>query len=418
VPAALLLAFGLTCLAGNATAGHAEGSPDELYPRGSIFCFTFYSTSEKDSAYALKHGATAIGPFYGDQARALRLAEELDARLLCKVRPPSMARWRPDNKNFAWPSDDTLRRETAAIVNAFKTNRHVAMWDIEPEELRAWLPAELHYLELVASVIRSNDPSRRPIFMYEPNHRDAVSLAKTVACQDICAKGSYTDVFQDGLFVHDRVWVRWSMEQELKAIASANPAAQPWIVLWMAGDPVPGEVGLIRDRCRHDAYLGLVMGGKGIQIWSGARARRGFSSKAFEAFFEGYLSVARDLNGPLHLAPVFLFGQQRLKPSVKITDGPASLQMVCQGTNSYPSVAWLCATHHGAEYLVIVNSAEEPVTAAINGVPPVKREDVFAGGSAPTPGGSFSLTLPPLAVRAFRFGQETQAAISSQHATQ
>ena len=135
------------------------------------------------------------------------------------------------------------------------------------------------------------------------------------------------------------------MEQELKAIASANPAAQPWIVLWMAGDPAPGERGLIRDRCRHDAYLGLVLGGKGIQVWSGARGRRGFSKEAFQAYFDGYLSVAGELNGPLHLAPVFLFGQKRVEPSMKITAGPTSLRWSIRGTNSYPSVAWFCAAH-------------------------------------------------------------------------
>jgi hypothetical protein len=171
----------------------------------------------------------------------------------------------------------------------------------------------------------------------------------------------------------------------------------------MAGDPAPGETGLIRDRCRHDAYLGLVMGGKGIQVWSGYRARRGFSNESFQAYFDGYLSVARELNGPLQLAPVFLFGQKRPDASMRIAAGPASLQLIYQGTNSYPSVTWLCAAYRGADYLFMVNSAEEAVTVAFNGLPAVNREDLFADGSTPTPGGSFSVTLPPLAVKAFRF---------------
>jgi hypothetical protein len=403
----LLTAAGLAFLQWPVMAGHLAAAPGELYPQGDVFCFTFYSTSEKDSAYALKNGATAIGPFYGNQAGALRLAERLNTKLLYKVRPPAMAGWEPTNKQFVWPSDEIIRQETATIVNAVKTNPHIAMWDIEPEELHASVPPELHYLGLVASVIRSNDPSRRPVYMYEPNHRNAATLAKTVAHQDLCAKGSYTDAYDKGSFVHKRIWVRWSMEQELKAIASVNPAAQPWIVLWMAGDPAPGETGLIRDRCRHDAYLGLVMGGKGIQVWSGYRARRGFSNESFQAYFDGYLSVARELNGPLHLAPVFLFGQKRPDASMRIAAGPASLQLIYQGTNSYPSVTWLCAAYRGADYLFMVNSAEETVTVAFSSLPAVNREDLFAGGSAPTPGGSFSVTLPPLAVKAFRFGAGT-----------
>jgi hypothetical protein len=407
----LLTAAGLAFLHWPAAmAGQLAGAPGELYPQGDVFCFTFYSTSERDSAYALKNGATAIGPFYGNQAVALRQAERFNTKLIYKVRPPAMAGWISTNKQFVWPSDEIVRQETAAIVNAVKTNQHIAMWDVEPEELRAWVPAELHYLGVAASVIHSNDPSRRPVFMYEPNHRNAATLAKTVAHQDLCAKGSYTDGYDKGSFAHQRIWVRWSMEQELKAISAGKPAAQPWIVLWMAGDPALGETGLIRDRCRHDAYLGLVMGGKGIQVWSGARARRGFSSECFQAYFDGYLSVAKELNGPLHLAPVFLFGQKRVGTGMKITAGPATLQLVYQGTNSYPSVTWLCAAYRGADYLFMVNSAEEAVTAAFNGMPAVNREDLFVGESKPTPGGSFSVTLPPLAVKAFRFGGETTTA--------
>jgi hypothetical protein len=51
----------------------------------------------------------------------------------------------------------------------------------------------------------------------------------------------------------------------------------------------------------------------------------------------------------------------------------------------------------------MVNSAEQSVTATFSGLPPANRLDLFAGTSATTPGGSFSITLPPLAVRAFRF---------------
>jgi hypothetical protein len=405
----LSLLFGLACLLGRSRAGAVAG---DLFPRGDVFCFSFYSISERDSLYALKSGATAIGPYYGEQAPALRLAERLDTRLIYKVRPPAMAGWRSNHKQFVWPSDEIIRQETAAIVSTVQTNRHIGMWDIEPEELRAWVPAELRYLGLVASVIRSNDPNRRPVFMYEPNHRDAATLAKTLVHQDLCAKGFYADVVQKGAFAHERVWVRWSMDQEHEAIACANPAAQPWLVLWMAHDPAPADRERILARCRHDAYLGLVLGAKGIQVWSGARARRGFSAENFQAYLDGYLSVARDLNGPLRLAPVFLFGEKQERPSVSIKSGPASLRLVYQGTNSYPSVAWLCATHRGADCLFVVNSAEEEVTASFRGLPATRREDLFAGGSAPTPGGSFSVTLPPLGVKAFRFAAGSAPSLS------
>src|ERR1035437_409794 len=101
----LLTAAGLVFLQWPVMAGQLAGTPGEIYPQGDVFCFTFYLTSEKDSAYALKNGATAIGPFYGDQAGALRLAERLNTKLLYKVRPQAMAGWGPTNKQFVWPSD-------------------------------------------------------------------------------------------------------------------------------------------------------------------------------------------------------------------------------------------------------------------------------------------------------------------------
>ena len=85
--AALVALAGLALLRSSLCAGLPAGRSSELYPQGDVFCFTFYSTSEPDSAYALKNGATAIGPFYGDQARALRLAERLDTRLLYQSAP-------------------------------------------------------------------------------------------------------------------------------------------------------------------------------------------------------------------------------------------------------------------------------------------------------------------------------------------
>ena len=85
------------------------------------------------------------------------------------------------------------------------------------------------------------------------------------------------------------------MEQELGAIAAAHTNAVPWILLWMAWDANEGEEYLIEDWCRHDAYMGLIMGGKGISIWSGWRPRSGFEND-FQAYFDGYLTVATDLN--------------------------------------------------------------------------------------------------------------------------
>ncbi len=391
-----------------ALASLAGAATGDLYPKGDTFCFTFYSASDADSLHALANGATAIGPFYGDQAAPLAKAGRWDTKIIYKVKPPSMAGLKTsdfDKPGFVWPASATLSNEVAAIVSAVSPDHHIAMWDIEPEELRSWKPAQFGYLKLVSSVIRANDPEHRPVFMYECNNRAGSALAPSLACQDLSAKGTYVNVVDDGAFITNRIWARWSMEQSVSACALGNPQAVPWIVLWMASNAPAGSFSQITNWCRHDAYMGLIMGGKGIQIWSAARGRRGFSSPDFQAYLDGYLTVARDLNGPLHLAPVFLRGTKQPRVSMAILAGPPRLELVYQKTtNSYPPVTYLCAKQDGVDYLFMVNSAECPVTAAFSGLPAVSREDLFAGVANPTPDGRFSVTLPPLAVKVFRFG--------------
>jgi len=399
------LVFGMFALPG-AINGVSAASGD-LYPKGDTFCFTFYSTSETDSLYALSNGATAIGPFYGGQAAPLTNANRWDTKIIYKVHPPCMAGFRTpdfDKPDFVWPSDETISNEVAAIVKAVSSDHHIAMWDIEPEELRSWKPAQLSYLKLVSSVIRARDPKRRPIFMYECNNRIGSVLAPSLNWQDISAKGTYVNVIDDGAFITNRIWARWSMEQSADACSLANNGAVPWIVLWMASNAPAGSFQKIPDWCRHDAYMGLIMGGKGIQIWSGKRGRQGFSDRDFQTYLDGYLSVARDLNGPLQLAPVFLFGAKETNVTMTITAGPKQLDLVYQkSTNSYPPVTFLAARHEGTNYLFAVNSAEVPVTARFSGLPSAMQADLFEGGDKRTMDGAFEVTFAPLAVKGWRF---------------
>ncbi|MBI9021416.1 MAG: hypothetical protein JEZ10_09225, partial [Verrucomicrobia bacterium] len=337
------------------------------YPNGDTFWFSFYSTSEADSVYALAGGATGIGPYYGtDQSGVLAWADLYNTHISYKVRPACMngADWQ--DAGFVWPNDATIIADTAAAVSAVATNTSIGLWDLNPEELRYWKPAELRYLELVTATVRANDPYGRPVMMYEPNARNADGLSQTVPYQDICGKGTY--ISTTSAYRHNRIWARWSMEQELEAIAAANTSAVPWIVLWMAADAEEGEEHLIRDWCRHDAYMGLIMGGKGISIWSGYRNRAGFSDD-FQAYFDGYLSVAADLNLNRNLAPVFLYGTDVSGVTHTVTAGPNELELIYGGaTNHYPSVTYTMRELHGQQYLFMVNSATQAVTLTFNGV--------------------------------------------------
>ena len=370
-----------------------------LYPQGDTFCFTFYSTKKEDTEFALRHGATAIGPYYGDQKDALAYASQFKAPIIYKVNLPCMAGNSFVKGGFTMPDDRTIIDETAAVINGLKENPYIAYWDIVPEELRHWKKQEMHYLELVTSAIRANDPLERPIYMYEPNHRDADALARTIIYQDICAKGMYVESV--GMRDH-RIWCRWSMEQELEAIKKSDSDAEPWIVLWMARDADKEHRRLIKDWCRHDAYLGLIMGGKGIQIWSGYRGRKGFEND-FDLYFKGYLSVAKDLNGPKQLGPFFLYGQKKEDVTVEITSGPEVLTLDYQNkTHTYPPVTYTVLTHQGQTCLFAVNSANEPVTAIFHGFGDNKAVSLLGGESVTSVADELTVLMEPLAVRGFR----------------
>ena len=162
------------------------------YPWGTQFWFSFYSTIGADSAYAVEHGATGIGPYYGGlsgQVAPLAEAQEQGVNFSYKVILPSMAGFSVSNTNFVWPSDAILMAETTAVVDAVKTNLNVVMWDVVPEELRHWKPDELNFIQVVSDAIRAADPAGRPVMMYEPNNRKTANLINTVPYQEICGKG-------------------------------------------------------------------------------------------------------------------------------------------------------------------------------------------------------------------------------------
>ncbi|MDF7823693.1 alpha-glucosidase C-terminal domain-containing protein [Pontiellaceae bacterium B12227] len=391
-------------------------APTYSIPSTNKFWFSFYSTINDDSAYSVSNGATGIGPYYGGtsgQVSPLAEAATLDANFSYKVNLPSMAGFTAANSDaFLWPPDATLIAEATAVVDAVKTNRNIIIWDLVPEELRHWKPNEMNYVEVVADAIRAADPLGRPVMMYEPNNRKMTSLIHTIPHLDICSKGTYVTAVNGGEFRHNRIWARWSMEQQLGAIAAANTNAVPWVMLHMAYDVPDGEEHWIEDWCRHDAYMGLIMGGQGISVWSGWRPRNSWTND-FQDFFDGYLSVAADLNHSRNLAPVFLFGTETAGVTHSVSSGPSSLELIYGGeTNSYPPVTYRMREFLGQQYLFMVNSATQAVSLTFSGVPDAARTDLFTGTHYGASGGTFAITLDPYEVAGFRFdGYEIWRAI-------
>ena len=365
--------------------------------------FSLYSLVSPEVERARADGFTCLGPYYGDQAKSGVLQKAEQAGLKCIYTVGKRINFVGD-PNYAMPTDDEIRRVIQTQVNQVASRHEIAVWNLANEELRYWRPDEMRWLRVAAAACHAADPLHRPVMMYDPNHRTAAALARTVRYLDFSSKGMYAN---SSGFTRNRVWIRWSVEQEVAACALANPQAIPVSVLWMAQDPKdPAEDERIPAWTRHDVYLSLVTGAKGILVWSGWNRRRGFQ-RTFKKYYRGYAAAAKELTGDLGLGQVFLFGQHQHDLHVRVLAGPPILTVQYQKQSvTYPSVSHLDIAFGDSRWLFLVNSAEREVRVGEEGLPSdsVLVEDALDDGFSPSAvQGTLEVSLPPLGVHALQF---------------
>jgi len=382
---------------------------DRLYPQGRRLLFTCYSIKSVKDDWT-RPGWTAIGPYYGAQTgqqfapfdNPMEAAAALGVQ--CLYRVGLDIRFLEEHVT---PPDEAIRAAVTEQVTAVVDRPEIGIWYLTPEELRYWRADEMRYLQTAADAIRAADPQHRPVMLYEPNNRGAEALAKTLPFLDVSCRGLYANGTGH---THQRAWIRWGVEQQVAAVATVKPEAAAYAALWMAGDPAdPADVGRIPDWTRHDVYCSLVNGARGIVVWSGFR-RQGFTT--FDAYLDGYAACAEELNGPLGLGQVFLFGERRDDLQVSVVSGPSE-QMVTFGEEqrSLPSLSVFSAAYGLARYLVLVNSAEEAVTVQVDGLPTAwfMAEELPSRRTVRTRAEDWqAVELPPLAVRIWRLQAGSQ----------
>jgi hypothetical protein len=342
-----------------------------FYPNGNsdTLLFSFYSLEEPQLSEAHNHGVSAVGPYYGRQGldRELEKARTAQLPLLYAIGS------KIDFSGTAEPDlAGALKLLTAEVSGAVK-QPEIGAWALATEELRHWRPAEMHWLEQATAIIRKSDPLHRPIFMYEPNHRSTESLVKTSRYLDLVAKGAYAN--HVGM-QNKRTWVRWSVEQAVEAARASSNI--PVAVLWMARDQeTPEDIAAIRKWARHDVYLSLVSGAKGIIVWSGFNKRPGFR-RHFTDFYEGYLSAAHDLNIDPGLGRVFLRGIAETGITASVTHGPATQKFRYRDKKyTYPIISIKQLRLGNQHYLFVVNSANEACQVQLAGLP--KNRSILNG---------------------------------------
>ena len=255
------------------------------------------------------------------------------------------------------------------------------------------------YLKTMYDIIRENDPQKRTVFMYEPGHRNAGALSKTLPFMDLCAKGTYTNYSGHK---NDRGWVRYSIEQETEAIKICKKGI-PFLLPEMFQQPEEKELPMVEKWVKHDVYCGLANGAKGILVFS-ARRRPAFT--AWENYLNAYLNVAKTLSGELGQA--LLFGKETKDLEVSVSEGAEKIEVKLRnGSKTYPSLSVKQLVWNNARYVLIVNSADTPVKAVVDNLvygSTIKVKDLLdaKADKFTAPEGNFEVELAPLQAVCFK----------------
>lgn len=388
----------------------AEG----FYPHGQKLVFMGYSG---DPGRDLTNGFTAAGLVYGDQMPFLERCFSNHWPVAAHI-GPNITFKDGDPKKYKL-NEGPLREEVARQIKALAAHQEILWWTVKPEELRPWRKEEMQYLAIVCDTIRKNDPLKRPIFHYNPNNRDAVTLGAMAKELDVLGKGCYVNLSGHK---RDRAWVRWSVEQECQALrASGRLGGIALVMPELCRDPEPAEERDIRAWVRHDVYLGLASGAKGVLVWS--LFKRKEVKHSWPLWYDAYAECGRELNGSRNLGQVFLFGERRSNLRAAILKGAAELTVPLGGhvesttTNpqeqnarqvKLPAVTIAEYAYQEARWLFLINSANTPATVAVSGWPSGSRaENAFDGAKIELPAKTpLPIELPPCGVAAVRFSAE------------
>ena len=389
----------------------AEGGG--IFPCGDKLAFMGYSG---DPARDLTNGFTVAGPVYGNQMPYLQRCFSNGWPVIAHVGPRiTFDDKKPDKYKL---NEATLRAEVAKQMQELAPHKEIVWWAVTPEELRPWRKDEMKYLDIVCDVVRKHDPLQRPIYLYNPNHRDAKSLEPIAKQVDVLGKGCYVNSSGKK---RDRAWVRWSVEQELAALkAGGRPQALALVMPELCKDPEPAEDAEIRAWVRHDVYLGLASGAKGVLIWS--LFKRKEVKRTWQLWYDAYAECARELNGSRGLAQVFLSGKRcdAIKVGLVKGGGPGAVTL---GGDAEPTTtnereraarevkmaSWTTAEFEqgGSRWLFLINSANAPATFALANLPP-GAQLVNAFDDTPFALNHGQLSLPAYGVAAIRFTGENK----------
>ncbi|NMA19807.1 MAG: hypothetical protein GX927_04425 [Lentisphaerae bacterium] len=387
----------------------ANYAADKVYPSGRLFPIAGYSSP---SAKLLRTmGFSVAGPVYGGHEAMKKWAAEALTENFPVIwqfevdyegKPISMETLEELAKAKKQLDLEQLkanaRNRVAEAIAA--SNDNILLWAIHPEELRHWRPLEMTFLATVADEIRSADPKKRPVWMYQPGHYGYESMAKYTSILDVIGQGFYPHAGAS-----NRVWQRMWAENLMRAAKEANRPAIA--VTEMYVQPKDEELDMIPVWVHHDVWLSLIYGCEGILVFSFA-TRKNFD--AHGNYFFAYADVAQELNGKPKLGEVLLFGVDEKDLSFTVTEGDKEAvydnKYKKNDVHTYPTIVWRDMRHATGRYCFAVASSATPIKAELTGLPkvPVAVFDAASGKQlGTTADGTFPLEFGPWGVKLLRF---------------
>ncbi len=405
------------------------GQEQAIYPYGPNMAFGLYSVSgmndydptKSNMQRVAEEGFNLVGPYnsknWETDLSLIHQAHGFGLDFIYMVRQhPSLAGVAVANRPAAISllSDAEIaayaRTQVEAILNDPVARETVKFWTTQPDEIRYWIAEEMRYLRIATETIRQVEVERgeahRPIWSYEPNHRPADQMVLTGQYQDVVSRGAYfTTRFDRGT---DRAgWAMWSYQQIVEAANTLGNIPQAvFELLQDFTDPTTaGSVEEITRVIRHDVYLSLVMGIKGLNVFSMYEDRPNLTTHNEQ--FEAYGTIAKDLLGELDLDRVLLAGQEMADLNISVASGPTQFDYLHNGTTPY-TFDFLNYRHLAIgdeRYVFLVNSAESPMEVLIEGLPNQYIVDDLFAGTSTTSGGNMAVGLDLLGVKVLRFRQ-------------
>lgn len=362
---------------------------------------------------AKKAGFTVAGPYYGPFANskaAMERAASLGLKVAAQLEVPPALHFSkeeaPNALKLRGPkmealSEEDIRKWVREDMDNFLKNpvlnKAVSCWAVSPEELRFWVKGEMRYLQMYLKAVNDYDPEHRPVYMYEPNHRDTAALLKTGGGQGFVLEGAYVHSF--GWDVRRALRINWAMDQMTGAAGKDHRVIVPGLQLsqdmpgFTSADLKndPNAVIRLHRLLRHDVFLAIVRGAQGFQVWSLHPFRKEMTT--YLELMEGYGKAFGDLK-PLQES--ILFGRRCEDVELSIVRGPAIIPgapanggeldavegKIKVQNQTWPSVRMANIAYGKERTLILVNSAVEGVTVRLAGIPVGANVKVLSGGEA------------------------------------